>query len=255
MPSQHRPAGLFGYRAEMLRARRRFLESGHFSPLRSELAARVGLGLDARHDRGHDASRPACVLEAGCGEGYYLGGIAREIGDRDDPVRWLGTGRLESTPVRLAAKRYAGPLFFVADTNRRLYVQDASVDVLLDIFAPRNLAEFARVLGSGGTLLVVIPAEQHLQSIREQLGLLGIQEDKERLVLERFSDAFELADRQELSFPLILDAQALHDVVEMGPSSWHRSARDLPIQEEAQTQAAFIVLSLVRSMGRSEPSG
>src|SRR5574343_199417 len=59
---------------EMVAARRRFLNAGHYAPI-AELVRRAVLA-----DVAADASL-AC-LDAGCGEGYYLRQLAAAVGDR-----------------------------------------------------------------------------------------------------------------------------------------------------------------------------
>jgi 23S rRNA (guanine745-N1)-methyltransferase len=51
-----------------------------------------------------------------------------------------------------------------------LPLADACADLMLDIFAPRNGAEFHRVLRPGGALLVVTPHPDHLAELVGPLG-------------------------------------------------------------------------------------
>jgi len=252
LPSQHRSRGMEGDIIGMLQARRRFLEAGHYRPLLDELSAQVGAAMQERAEgirAATDAPRAPvpCVVEVGCGEGYYVAGVAEALSaDGDEQVIWLGTD-LSKPAVKLAAKHYPKLTFFVADINRRLYVHDGSVSVLLDVFAPRNPSEFARVLEPGGSVVIAIPNESHLASLREQLGLLAIQENKERLVIERFGDGFELVSRTEVGFQMELSAAGVADLVGMGPSSWHRPADEAQTGvAAAKTEAAFVVLRLRR---------
>jgi 23S rRNA (guanine745-N1)-methyltransferase len=247
LPSQHRARGIDGDLPSMLQARRRFLEAGHYRPLMTRLASDVEDLLRER-DAAHAASeRGPCVLEVGCGEGYYLGNLAEKIGATDGPrVTFVGTD-LSKPAAKLAAKRYPHCTFFVADVRRRIYLQDQSVSVVLDVFAPRNPAEFARILEPGGFALIVIPSAQHLASARAQLGLLGIEEDKEGRVVERFGEAFELVDRAELSYSIELSPESASDVVGMGPSHWHRAqGATVVIAEPITTEASFVILRLRR---------
>jgi 23S rRNA (guanine745-N1)-methyltransferase len=247
LPPQHRARGIEGDLPSMLQARRRFLEAGHYRPLMARLADDVEeLLLDRTAARAASEHGP-CVLEVGCGEGYYLGSLADKIGPAANPrAVFVGTD-LSKSAVKLAAKRYPLCTFFVADVHRRIYCLDQTVSVLLDVFAPRNPVEFARVLEPGGSALIVIPSAEHLASARAQLGLLGIEEDKEGRVLERFGEAFELVDRAELSYPIELSAESASDVVSMGPSHWHRAqgATDA-IAEPITTEASFVILRLGR---------
>lgn len=247
LPPQHRARGIDGDLPSMLQARRRFLEAGHYHQLMARLADDAEALLRDRTAAHAASEHGPCVLEVGCGEGYYIGSLAERIGAAAEPrTVFIGTD-LSKSAVKLAAKRYSGCTFFVADVHRRIYLQDQTVSVLLDVFAPRNPTEFARVLAPGGFALIVIPSAQHLASARAKLGLLGIEEDKEGRVLERFGEAFELVDRAELSYPIELSADSASDVVSMGPSHWHRAqGATNAIPEPITTEASFVILRLGR---------
>lgn len=239
LPPQHRTRGVKGDLSEMLRARRRFLESGYYAPLRELLAEKVAALIDSGD----------CIAEIGCGEGYYIGGVGEILSDRHglDP-RLFGMD-LSKHAARLAARRYPAVQFFVGDVNRRIYLADSSLRVLLDIFAPRNPSEFARVLAPAGLALIVIPAPDHLAGLREAFGLLSIQEEKEQRTVERFAGRFELRARVELRFPLCLPPAAVADLIAMGPSQWHREPGWRLPEETApvETEATFVVLALERT--------
>lgn len=240
--SRHRPRGLQGDLPQMLRSRRRFLEEGYYAALLDHLSALVLELLDGR-----DRDNP-CLVELGCGEGYYIGGIARALRERSRRTHQIFGMDLSKDAVRMAAKRYPEATFFVGDINRRIYLPDASVDILLNIFAPRNPSEFGRILAPGGHAVIVIPAPHHLRSLREEFGLLEIQEEKEQLLLDRFSVGFRLLNRTELEFRLELPPGAVEDLIAMGPSQWHREPGwSLPADyPPTVTEAAFIVLCLQR---------
>ena len=51
------------------------------------------------------------------------------------------------------------------DTWRPFPVRDAVMSLVLDVFAPRNAAEFRRVLRDDGALIVVTPAPGHLAEL------------------------------------------------------------------------------------------
>lgn len=249
LPPQHRTRGMEGDMPEMLRARRRFLEAGYFAPLLKLLAERVAGILDTAGSLPQDYSGGApCIAEIGCGEGYYIGGIGELLRERYGLSPRLCGMDLSKAAMRLAARRYPEVQFFVGDVNRRIYLADSSLRVLLDIFAPRNPAEFARVLTPGGRALIVIPAPSHLASIRAEFGLLEIQEEKEQRVLERFAGDFKLLDRAELRYPLHLPPAAVTDLIAMGPSQWHREPGWALPQgaPPLASEAAFVILALER---------
>jgi len=240
LPTQHRTRGIGGDTAPMLQARRRFLEAGHYRPLLDLLAEKVAVGLGES-----SATDSSVVLEVGSGEGYYVAGVAEALARSGAGVEFLGMD-VAKAAAKTAAKRYSDVTFFVGDVNKRIYLCDASVDVLLDVFAPRNPLEFARVLRGEGTLLVTIPGDAHLASLRSALGLLEIQEDKEAKVLARLEGTFRLAGRSELCYELALSPAEVADLVAMGPNQWHRGATgDGEALAPMVTEASFIVLTLV----------
>ena len=235
---------------EMLHARRRFLERGHFRPLADTLASDTRRELARTHAETPAPSAPACVLEVGSGEGFYIGTVAEQLADKDGAGTTFVGADVSKAAARLASKRYRDVTFIVADTNRGIWVRDGSVTVLLDVFAPRNPAEFARVLAPGGLALVVIPGEAHLSGAREALGLLGMQPDKERQVVERFAGRFTLAGRCELRYPIELSRSDAEDLAQMGPSYWHRPDEPIPLlAAPISSEAHFVLLHFRRAGG------
>src|SRR5690606_9551157 len=133
--------------------------------------------------------------------------------------------------VRLAARAYPDVVFLVNDVKHRVTVADGSVDVLLDVFAPRNPGEFARVVRDGGLLLVAIPGDDHLRELRERLPLLGIEPGKRERTVEQFAGAFRLESEEVVEYRRELGAEEVVDLVGMTPSAWH-------VEEDALAEAA-----------------
>lgn len=80
LPVQHKRSRDPGDSAEMMQARRAFLDAGHYQPLRDAVAAKLAALLPAG---------ATSVLDIGCGEGYYTAAFAqtaREKGLR--PLVW-----------------------------------------------------------------------------------------------------------------------------------------------------------------------
>lgn len=247
LPARRAVPATVGDAPEMLAARRGFLEAGHYAPLARTLARIV----DREAAR---ANRPLHLLDAGCGEGYYLGAVQAAIeGAGSGRPLCFGTDVARSA-VRLAARRYPAALFAVADTTTRLPFIEGSVDVLLNLFAPRNPAEFARVLAPAGLLVIVLPAPDHLLSLRQSLPLLGIEENKIAHVRQQFTGSFQPAGTEELRFDLVLDGAMLRQLVTMMPGYRRPAAPDrarLATLEGAHTQAAFMILSFRREPATS----
>ena len=105
------------------------------------------------------------LLDAGCGEGWYLAELLRRHPD------WSGAGvDISRDAIRLASGRGVNALWCVADL-RRLPFLDGSFTAVLDVLTPASYGEFRRVLAPGGLLLKVYPGRDYLQEIREARGL------------------------------------------------------------------------------------
>lgn len=108
---------------------------------------------------------PLRILDAGCGEGWYLN---RLLSGRDGRS---GAGvDISRDAIRLAAGQPCTALWCVADL-RRLPFADQSFNCVLDILTPASYGEFRRLLAPDGCLIKVWPAEAYLREIREARGL------------------------------------------------------------------------------------
>lgn len=204
---------------EMINARRAFLEQGYYAPLAQGLTELLVARL---RERLVEKTSPLTILDAGCGNGYYLHRILAQLSASDlnlDP-RALGLD-ISKEAIRMAAKHYPQAQFVVASLKERLVLLDASINIILNIFAPRNVAEFARVLAPEGLLLIVIPGEHHLAQVRAELGLLNIEEHKLQHVLAQFASDFDVLEQREIAYTLKLDQEALRQLVRMTPNYWH----------------------------------
>lgn len=141
----------------MVAARRAFLEKGWYAPLREALAA---LAVELT------GPAPA-VLDAGCGEGYYTGGVREALLEAGKAPEVAGVD-ISKAALQRAGKRYPGIEFAVASAYR-LPAADGSVDLLLNVFSPLAIEEFRRVLKPGGVYLYVVPGARHLWELKEVL--------------------------------------------------------------------------------------
>ena len=115
----------------------------------------------------------------------------------------------------------------VADAWRALPVRTGAVAAVLDVFAPRNGAETARVLRPGGVLVVATPADDHLGELVEALGLLAVDERKQARLAAALEPHLIPAGSTSRRWTLRLDRRAALAAVAMGPSARHLSAAEL----------------------------
>jgi SAM-dependent methyltransferase len=200
---------------EMLMARRDFLEQGHYQPLSDLINNLVYTHIPS-------SSSPPTILDAGCGEGYYIGRLQQSLFAHDYQAQYIGLD-ISKDAVRMAARRHKQICFVVANIKERLVFVDVAMQVVLNIFAPRNPAEFARVLAPSALLLVIIPGSDHLQQLRSALHLLNIEEDKEQKVIAQFAPFFDFVTSSSLRYTLQFRHREILQAVMMTPNYWHLS--------------------------------
>jgi len=202
-----------GDTAQMLDDRAALLGSGAYAPVVDAL-----LGLLPR-----DAER---VVDAGCGTGYYL----MQALQARTAASGLALDR-STAAVRLATRSSERISGLVADTWAPLPIRDATADVIFNIFAPRNPAEFQRILRPGGVVIVVVPRANHLEELREAVPMLSVPANKAEHLEQQLADRFRLEGHSSVVYPLSLAAGQAELLREMGPSAHHPFA--------SESEAAF----------------
>lgn len=208
--SQHKKSKNPGDTKEMLVARRAFLEKEYYKPLSDAVNTCIKQFCDLHEDK-------KVIFDTGCGEGYYTNAL--QIFLHDKSITFLGMD-IAKEAVRMAAKKYTEIVFFVGTIMKRMPVKDASVDVVLNIFSPRNPGEFARVLKKDGIAVIVIPASGHVSNIRSLLGQDAITEHKEKQVIEAFREHFTCIEQQEIVFEKDMPQQDVLSLIKMTPIFW-----------------------------------
>ena len=221
--------------ADMVAARTDFLATGHYDRIRDAVVSAV--------------ISDGPVLDVGAGPGWYLAGAV-------DPVDTRIGVALDSSgfAARRAARVHPRVAAVVADAWSSLPVRTAAIGTVLSIFAPRELAEFARVLEPGGRVVAVTPEPAHLAELREPFGLLAVADSKsETLVTDaRTAGLAAVPDQdQAVRYELALTAAQAVDLVRMGPTARHRSADEIAdgasaLSEPIQVTVAVTVTVLQR---------
>ena len=224
---------------EMLIARRNFLEQGYYQPLSDTINALVSIALGPETPSFN-------ILDAGCGEGYYLSRLQAHLANQMPHTQCCYMGLdISKEAIRTAVKKYKAAQFVVANLKERLVFVDSAFHVLLNIFAPRNVDEFARVLVSGGIAIVVIPAPAHLLQLRSTFHLLNIEENKQQHVIEQFAGLFELTDLRTIAYDIRLSRAAMMQAILMTPNYWHipdEMRKATEGREEMETEVGFVCM-------------
>lgn len=195
-------------------ARRRLHDCGATGPLLNAIAEMI-------------APAPSdVVLDAGCGDGFYLGTLARQVG-------FSAHGVDISVPaIEAAARRYSECEWVVANADRFVPYADNSFSIVMSITARMNASEFRRVLREDGRLLVALAAPEDFVELR------GAGRDRVDRTVETFAQDFTLIDQRRVTTTADLDAAAVHDVL----LSIYRPMRSQPAEAMRVTFSLDLLL-------------
>jgi 23S rRNA (guanine745-N1)-methyltransferase len=233
---------LGGDSPEQLRYRSAFLDAGYFDGIAAKIAEHLH----------HSATKPVSgewrILDAGSGTGHHL---ARIVNVLARPGVGIGLD-ISRYAARQAARRWPMLAFAAADLWTEWPVQDASVDLVISSFAPKNCPESARVLRPGGWLAVVHPGEKHMTELRDRFRLMRRYELAGRRYAEAAQRFVGPPTIHSLRRQVVLDHEAIRNAILMGPNARHVAASVL-YAELAPTTVTFdfIILLARKSEGRS----
>jgi 23S rRNA (guanine745-N1)-methyltransferase len=198
-----------------LTARRRLHDGGSTAALREGIAAITAV-----------SSRDV-VLDAGCGEGFYLGTLAAAIGFEAHGVD------ISVPAIDAAAKRYQGCAWVVANADRHIPYADRSFSLILSINARMNAPEFLRVMKDDGRLLVALPSPEDLIELRGT----G-REDRVARTVETFKQGFTLVEQRRATTAAELGASAAQDILH----AIYRPLRAQPVESMRVTLSLDLLL-------------
>ena len=217
-----------GDNKEMIRARRDFLSSGYYAPL----AERLSVLFDKILPDG------ACILDCGCGEGYYSSLIAQKLAARGIDV--LATD-ISRDAVSYAARR--GNIHCAVANSFHLPIKDRSIQGILSLCAPIAAQEFSRILSPDGVFLAVIPAERHLWTLKSAVYETPY-ENRPEAALNGY---FRIREQEILRFPIaVRRKEHIHALFAMTPYAYHTSVGDrerLDRLETLEDTAEFAILT------------
>lgn len=273
LPVQNKKSKDPGDSQESIDARHRFLSQGFYQPLQQLIANLVQAKVEALEQSSQSQLDTQTWLDVGCGEGYYTGAIAQALSSKNTQtnqndcalialdiskpaVATTARGAKQNQQLwyqvkadKAAAKTTA--IYPMVASASHLPLVNNSLDAISTIFSPILPDEFARVLKSGGRLLIAKPDAGHLQSMREALFDEVRPHDSDKF-LEELAPYFKGVATHKVSADLVLDRQALADLLTMTPYSYRARAEKREAllasaeRQPFQTTARFVVYELVK---------
>ncbi len=233
--------------AAMVAARENIQSAQVYAPIRQALLAALERTLPAEHVES--------ILDLGAGTGYYTAGALEAA------PQALGVGiDLSKYAARRAAKAHPRLASVVADVWAPLPLADHGFDVVLCVFAPRNIPEIHRVLRPGGVLLLVTPLANHLAELMTAVGGVSVERDKQQRLRQSLADGFCAADEKRVCQVLSLSHAQARDLVMMGPSAFHTDADAVsqalaPLPDPLPITLAITVQAFTRREAESDSPG
>jgi len=209
LPVQHKRSKQPGDSKAMVSARAHFLNSGNYEPVASTLAETVFAQITD--------DRETCLMDAGCGEGYYFDYVLNDLKGRStcNDFSFIGLD-ISKAAIAEAAKRNK-QITWVVGTNRQPPVESESIDVVLCVFGFQSFEGFHKILKAGGKLILVEPGPDHLKELREIIYAEVKKTDPPDLsYLEE--TGFPTVNRQPLQFKTgVIDNQQITNLLTMTP--------------------------------------
>ena len=214
------------YRSELFEARSRVFAAGLYDPVAKAIE-------DLLPERNHR------LLDAGCGEGWYLNRLLSAHST------WTGAGvDISRDAIRLASDQPCTTLWCVADL-RRLPFADGTFSAVLDILTPAGYYEFARVLAPDGLLVKVYPGRDYLRELREARGLPLYEEgDVEAYLRTKTAVTGERHVHQAWE----ITSDLWHDLLRMTPMNRDLTEETLAELDKTPSPAVTIDLHIVSAL-------
>lgn len=159
LPVQHKRSKQPGDSKTMVIARSHFLDSGIYEPIASKLIELVSAHISIDKD--------TCLMDAGCGEGYYFDAVLNALSIKDGVNTLSFIGLDISKDAIIQATKRNRKITWLVGTNRQPPVDDESVDIILCLFGFVSVEAFNKALKPGGKLILVDPGPRHLKELRE----------------------------------------------------------------------------------------
>ncbi len=198
LPVQHKRSRAPGDNQAMVKARKNFLDSGAYESIAEQMAVAL---LEARRDGGTALS----VLDAGCGEGYYLAYLRRYLSQASPGLRVSLCGvDISKAAIISAAKRDASITWLVG-SNKQLPIKAQSMDAVVCMFGFPNFEMFKKVLKAKGRVILINPTPAHLIELR---GILY--DDVRRTAWPNHDEAlalgFNIVDETHFQYAVVLNS-------------------------------------------------
>lgn len=188
----------------MIKSREAFLSQGHYNFLIATIESMTIKYFNTE-------KRNTNVLDLGCGSGYYIRNIYREL----ESVKRYGIDVSKNAIVHSAKKDKKGEYF--VGSNFNLPLLDNTLDIVLNIFAPCDLSEVSRILKIGSHFIKVIPINDHMKEIAEMVYEKFLSHDSTIESEIKSNQNLTIIDTKDINQTIELNSEKLKQLISMTP--------------------------------------
>ena len=199
---------LLANQKKMMDNRRSFLNKGYYWRFSEELNEVIAAHLQPSGEY---------ILDAGCGEGYFISMLKNNLGSdvNRTTIDYYGID-ISKSAIKYATIRDK-TINFAVGSSFNLPILDNSLDCVIRNFAPGEAREFSRVLKDTGKLIVITPAVDHLFELKERL----YEKPRKHEVKNDFIEGFELIEHRQIKYNIDLKDNAdIQNLITMTPYYW-----------------------------------
>ena len=196
---------------EMVQARTRFLNAGHYQSI-SDAINQLAIDLLWQQEN-------VGILDVGCGEGYYTQRLHEALSDHQIQHTLFGLD-ISRDAVKAACKRSKDIQWLVANGKKTPF-EPNSMKLITNVFnriMPDSLKELCH---PEGHVVIASAGAFHLQQLKEAIY------DEPKFVefdaIEVMKNDFKHVQRQQLDFIIKLKPSSTQDLLYMTPHAWRSS--------------------------------
>ena len=220
------------YDATLFQHRYELAQSGFFEPLLEAILPYIS------------ENEEKFIVDIGCGEGSHLSWFSKYV---QAPLCGMDIAR---EGIHQASVHFGNQALFFLGDLANLPFADESCGTLLNILTPSNYQEFMRVLAPGGSLIKVIPGNDYLAQLRQQLYRSNPEKQtySNADILERLQSECPQVTFEEVYYTVNLTDATYRHLLEMTPLYWGATPEDKAYSNEhpLATVTVHYILAVVK---------
>ena len=204
------------YDTTLFQNRYELAQSGFFEPLLEAILPYLSAGEEK------------FIVDIGCGEGSHLSWLSKFV---QAPLCGMDIAK---EGIHQASVHFGNQALFFLGDLANLPFADESCGMLLNILTPSNYQEFMRVLAPGGSLIKVIPGNDYLAELRQQLYRSNPEKQtySNADILERVQSECPQVTFEEVCYTVNLTDVTYRHLLEMTPLYWGATPEDKAYSNE-----------------------